>query len=112
MMKINGKAIAVEEHGEGEPMVLVHGLGGTSNSWHPQVGILSRSFRVVRLDLEGSGRSPVKGKLSIASFALRTRVSIPRNVCETRSGSCSSWRRTEATISLVLEGSPLYPTTR
>jgi pimeloyl-ACP methyl ester carboxylesterase len=68
-VKINGKAIAVEEHGEGDPIVMVHGLGGTSNGWSPQVGPLSKFFRVVRLDLEGSGRSPATGDLSIASFA-------------------------------------------
>ena len=68
-MEINGKEIAVEEHGDGDALVMVHGLGGSSNSWYPQVGPLSRYFRVVRLDLEGSGRSPATGALSIASFA-------------------------------------------
>ena len=67
-MEINGKQIAVEEHGDGDAVVMVHGLGGTANSWHPQAGPLARSFRVVRLDLEGSGRSPAAGALSIASF--------------------------------------------
>ena len=69
MMKINGKLLEVEEHGAGDALIMVHGLGGTSNSWHPQVALLARSFRVIRLDLEGSGRSPAKGKTSIASFA-------------------------------------------
>ncbi len=69
MMNINGKLLEVEEHGAGDALIMVHGLGGTSNSWHPQVALLARSFRVIRLDLEGSGRSPVKGKTSIASFA-------------------------------------------
>ena len=68
-MEINGKDIAVEQHGDGDAVVMVHGLGGTGNSWYPQVGPLSRFFRVVRLDLEGSGRSPATGALSIASFA-------------------------------------------
>ena len=68
-MEINGKEIAVEQQGDGDAVVMVHGLGGTSNSWYPQVGPLARFFRVVRLDLEGSGRSPATGALSIASFA-------------------------------------------
>ena len=67
-MKVNGKEIAVEEQGDGDAVVMVHGLGGTGNSWYPQVGPLARFFRVVRLDLEGSGRSPATGALSIASF--------------------------------------------
>lgn len=69
MMKIGGKSIAVETHGEGDAIIMIHGLGGSSNAWHAQAGILSRTHRVVRLDLEGSGRSPVRGKLSMASFA-------------------------------------------
>jgi len=69
MMKIGGKSIAVESHGEGDAIVMIHGLGGSSNAWHAQAGILSRTHRVIRLDLEGSGRSPVRGKLSMASFA-------------------------------------------
>ena len=68
-MEVNGKEIAIEEHGDGDAVVMVHGLGGTGNSWYPQVGPLARFFRVVRLDLEGSGRSPATGALSIASFA-------------------------------------------
>ena len=68
-MEINGKEIAVEQEGAGDAVIMVHGLGGTGNSWYPQVGPLARFFRVVRLDLEGSGRSPATGDLSIASFA-------------------------------------------
>ena len=68
-MEVNGKEIAVEQVGDGDALVMVHGLGGTSNSWFPQVESLARFFRVVRLDLEGSGRSPATGALSIASFA-------------------------------------------
>lgn len=68
-MEIKGKEIAVEEQGSGDAVVMVHGLGGTSNSWYPQAGLLARFHRVVRLDLEGSGRSPATGALTIASFA-------------------------------------------
>lgn len=68
-MDVNGKEIAVEEQGEGEAVVMVHGLGGSGNSWYPQAAPLARFFRVVRLDLEGSGRSPATGALSIESFA-------------------------------------------
>lgn len=68
-MDVNGKEIAVEQQGEGEAVVMVHGLGGTGNSWFPQAAPLARFFRVVRLDLEGAGRSPATGALSIDSFA-------------------------------------------
>lgn len=50
--------IAVEIHGDGEPVVMLHGLGGTSNVFTPQAEILSKFFRVIRPDLPGSGRTP------------------------------------------------------
>lgn len=46
-----------EVQGEGPPLILVHGLGGTSNVWYSQRAVLSRTCRVVTLDLSGSGRS-------------------------------------------------------
>ena len=59
---------AVEVDGEGDAVVLVHGLGGTSNTWTPVMGALSR-HRAIRPDLPGSGRSTrVEGPLSIDRY--------------------------------------------
>ena len=71
MEHINGKTLAVESQGEGaETVIMVHGLGGTSNAYYPQAALLARSFTVMRPDLEGSGRSPLQSKaLSIRGFA-------------------------------------------
>jgi pimeloyl-ACP methyl ester carboxylesterase len=44
---------------------MVHGLGGTSNVWEPQVRALSERYAIARFDLRGSGRSPADGALSI-----------------------------------------------
>ncbi len=61
--------MAVEVEGEGDPVVLVHGLGGSSNTWTPQLGILSGRYRIIRPDLQGSGRSPLgSGSLSVDGF--------------------------------------------
>lgn len=62
---INGKRLAIERHGAGDPILMVHGLGGTSNAWGPQANALAQNFTVIRPDLEGSGRSPITGALSI-----------------------------------------------
>jgi pimeloyl-ACP methyl ester carboxylesterase len=60
--------IAVEDEGEGDAVVCVHGLGGTSNTWTPLLPALAR-HRVVRFDLPGSGRSSrAEGPLSIQRF--------------------------------------------
>src|SRR5690349_2500158 len=58
--------MAVEEEGDGDAVVCVHGLGGTSNTWTPLMPALAR-FRVVRMDLAGSGRShaALTGPLSV-----------------------------------------------
>lgn len=47
----------VEEHGEGEPLLLVAGLGGSGRFWHAQVAAFARHFRVVLHDHRGVGRS-------------------------------------------------------
>ena len=60
--------IAVEVDGEGDAVLMIHGLGGTTNTWTPLLGAFSRHKRV-RLDLPGSGRSwRVEGPLSIEKF--------------------------------------------
>ena len=48
--------MAVEEEGDGDAVVCVHGLGGSSNTFTPVMGALAR-YRTVRMDLPGSGRS-------------------------------------------------------
>jgi pimeloyl-ACP methyl ester carboxylesterase len=59
---------AVEVDGEGDAVILIHGLGGTSNNWTPLMGALAR-HRAIRPDLPGSGRSArVEGPLSIDRF--------------------------------------------
>jgi pimeloyl-ACP methyl ester carboxylesterase len=61
--------MAVEVQGEGEAVVCLHGLGGTSNNWTPLLPALER-HKVVRIDLPGSGRSHrVEGPLSIERYA-------------------------------------------
>lgn len=60
--------LAVEREGSGEAVLLVHGLGGTSNTWAALGPTLAR-HTVVRPDLPGSGRSArVGGALSIGGF--------------------------------------------
>lgn len=59
----------VEDEGDGDAVVCVHGLGGTSNTWSALMPALAR-HRVLRPDLPGSGRSwRVEGPLSIERFA-------------------------------------------
>jgi len=60
--------VAVDDEGEGEAVVCIHGLGGSSNTFMPLMGTLAR-HRVVRIDLPGSARSQAaEGDLSIKRF--------------------------------------------
>jgi pimeloyl-ACP methyl ester carboxylesterase len=50
--------LAYRIDGEGEPLVLVHGVGGGAENWDGVVAALPpKRFRVIRLDLSGHGRS-------------------------------------------------------
>jgi 3-oxoadipate enol-lactonase len=60
--------MAVETDGDGEGVLMIHGLGATSNVWTPVLSAVAR-HRTVRPDLPGSGRSHrVEGPLSIERF--------------------------------------------
>lgn len=54
--------------GGGDPVLMIHGLGGTSNTWTPLASAF-QNFTTIRFDLPGSGRShKVEGPLSIDRF--------------------------------------------
>lgn len=66
---INGRQIYYDHIGDGEPILAVHGLGGTSNFWGPvwRGNIDGKSF--VAPDMPSAGRSGNDEKLSIESMA-------------------------------------------
>jgi pimeloyl-ACP methyl ester carboxylesterase len=49
----------VEEHGDGEPLLLVEGLGQSMWAWREQIRVFARRFRTIAFDTRGTGRSPV-----------------------------------------------------
>jgi pimeloyl-ACP methyl ester carboxylesterase len=50
-----------ERRGAGEPVLLIHGLGGSLGQWRPVVELLARDRDVIAVDLPGFGRSPMPG---------------------------------------------------
>src|SRR5712691_6159077 len=49
----------VEEHGEGEPLLLLEGLGRALWAWREQIPVFARHFRTIAFDTRGTGRSAV-----------------------------------------------------
>jgi pimeloyl-ACP methyl ester carboxylesterase len=49
--------LAVHEQGSGKPIVLLHGLGASSYTWHKIMPELAKTNRVIAIDLKGFGQS-------------------------------------------------------
>ena len=49
----------VEEHGDGEPLLLLEGLGQSMWAWREQSPVFAQRFRTIAFDTRGTGRSPV-----------------------------------------------------
>ena len=78
--------VAVEESGTGLPVVCVHGLGGSSNTWtamHPSLD----AHRLIRIDLPGSGRS----KLPQEELSMALLVECLRTICKSLGIAQAQW---------------------
>lgn len=54
-LRIGDQLVHIEQAGEGAPVVLIHGFGGSTYSWRKVMPGLAESFRVVAIDLSGFG---------------------------------------------------------
>ncbi len=41
----SGRTVALRDHGAGDPVVLIHGVGMQSASWRPQIDALAKGHR-------------------------------------------------------------------
>ena len=62
-------SLAWRELGDGDPVVFLHGLGGTRTAWAPQLQGLSDRFRCVAWDMPGYGASAPVVPLTFAAIA-------------------------------------------
>jgi pimeloyl-ACP methyl ester carboxylesterase len=80
----DGLSLHYRLRGHGEPVLLIHGLGGSGVDWALQISALERRFSVIVPDLPGCGSSsPPRENYSIAGFAcalwsLLDRLEMPR----------------------------------
>jgi pimeloyl-ACP methyl ester carboxylesterase len=54
---VNGLSLYYEEHGSGEPLVLLHGGLGAAELWAPVLPALAAGRRVIAVDLQGHGHT-------------------------------------------------------
>ncbi len=66
----NGTKLYWTAEGSGDPLLLIMGLGYTSDMWHRTVPEMAKHFRTIRFDNRGVGKSDVPpGPYSIAGMA-------------------------------------------
>ena len=62
--------IYYEITGEGDPLLLIHGLGSSTRDWEEQVPVFSQKYQVITIDLRGHGNSSKpRSPYSIKMFA-------------------------------------------
>jgi len=67
-------------YGNGQPLLLIHGLGGTWKSWMPVLDKLATHREVIAIDLPGHGKTPpLEGPTTIATLANAVTDFILRN---------------------------------
>ena len=69
-VRVNGVELYYEVHGEGAPVLLIHGLGSSTRDWEPQVPALAAAYKVIAFDVRGHGRSEKpRQRYSVKLFA-------------------------------------------
>ena len=52
-----GCSLHYEDYGHGTPLILIHGLGSSSQDWELQIPVLAKHYRLLVVDVRGHGRS-------------------------------------------------------
>jgi pimeloyl-ACP methyl ester carboxylesterase len=69
-LEVNGASLYYQEHGDGAPLILIHGGLSSSADWQSLIPELTAGFRILTPDSRGHGRSTnPAGELSYASIA-------------------------------------------
>jgi len=70
-LDLHGERVAYLDEGQGEVILLLHGMAGSSQTWRSVMGPLSRKYRVVAPDLLGHGNSAKpRSDYSLGAFAV------------------------------------------
>jgi pimeloyl-ACP methyl ester carboxylesterase len=70
-LELHGDRIAYRDSGQGEALLLIHGMAGSSATWDDVIPQLARKYRVIAPDLLGHGESAKpRGDYSLGAFAV------------------------------------------
>ena len=70
-LDLHGERVAYLDEGQGEVILLLHGMAGSSQTWRSVMGPLSRKYRVLAPDLLGHGNSAKpRSDYSLGAFAV------------------------------------------
>src|SRR6201998_203153 len=70
-LELHGDRVAYRDDGDGEGLLLIHGMAGSSDSWRSVLPQLSKKFRVIAPDLLGHGESAKpRSDYSLGAFAV------------------------------------------
>lgn len=59
------------EQGNGEPLVLIHGVGMQAMAWYPQIEFFSPDYKVISVDIPGHGESTrFEGEVELKHYVL------------------------------------------
>lgn len=116
----DGARLAVSVEGQGPPLMLVSGLGGTAGFWTPCLPSLTRACTVIRLDQRGigastRGRAPLSVELLAADcLAVAGALGLERFHLVGHStggaiGQAVAWAEPERLASLTLSATWLRP---
>ena len=72
VLRVEGARLYYRTAGEGEPLVLLHGLGASCADWEYQVPEFARHFHVIVPDFRGHGASERRGEYGVERFAADT----------------------------------------
>ena len=119
-VELGGSEVYVEQWGQGEPVLLIHGFGGSSHNWEPVAEDLAENYRLIAPDLRGFGWSERPADKAV--YAFESQVELVLGVLDvlgierahvvghSYGGGVALWlasRNPERVRSLVLVGSTL-----
>jgi pimeloyl-ACP methyl ester carboxylesterase len=56
-LQVNGIEMYYEIHGEGEPLIFLHGFAGSNKSWNEYIPHFEKDFQVITISQRGHGQS-------------------------------------------------------